>query len=102
MRTIALLLDIANDTSPSSVSAPHPHLVVQHAGAAGAQHAHNRVAAGHRKQRHLPRQDALHVVAHVREVEVNVGRGKVDVEGRDLLAQEQKVPDGEQLRVQRR
>lgn len=42
------------------------------------------------------------MVAHVREVKVNVGRSEVDVEGRDLLAQEQKVPDGEQLRVQRR
>lgn len=40
------------------------------------------------------------MVPHVCEVEVDVGDGKVDLEGDDLLSQEQEVLDDEELCVQ--
>ena len=39
------------------------------------------------------------MVPHVREVEVDIRGGELDVERRDLLAEEQKMADGEELRV---
>eukprot|EP00955_Chlamydomonas_euryale_P073786 361840-Chlamydomonas_euryale.AAC.11 len=72
-----------------------------HAWASGSQHAHDRVGARHAEERRLAGENARHVVAHVREVEVDISRRKLDVKRRNLFAQQQQVARREKLRVER-